>query len=402
MLIIVRTRKPLRIAIVDILGSSPVEELPMGEAGREMERHEIVVIGGGAMGLAAARALRIRGHDVCLIERGAVGGEASGAAAGILGAVSETDRDDLARLGARSVSQYRALIPELCDATGVCIDFWKEGTIRLAYSPEENGSLRERLERAGRVGVAANFLEPAEVHRLEPDLAIAPDQLAVLFPDEGRVEGASLCAALGRDFVARGGALRCSEKVRRVTVEGGKVSGVEADGVRISCDAVVDCAGAWSGGFEGAPEVPVEPVRGQIVCLHAARPLFRHTIYTDAIYAAARRDGRLLVGSTRERVGYEKQVTAEGVASILGRAFRLSSSLRSLAVAGWWSGLRPVSADGMPIVGFWPGLVGYFVATGLGRNGILLAPVISGVVADCFEGRATAESGLLDPARLVP
>ncbi len=366
-----------------------------------MNRYDIVVIGGGVIGASAARVLRMQGRDVCLIERSAPGGESSGAAAGILGALSETDSDLLARLGMRSVRLYRSMITDLVEATGRNIDFWKEGTIRIAFDAEGESALAARVSRADRLGATAIALDRAQLRRLEPDLAAAGDRLTVLFPDEGRVEGRSLCRALIDDFAARGGVVMRHTAVRRVVVEGGRVSGVETPSQAIACDAVVDAAGAWAGGFEGAPDIPVEPVRGQMVCVTLSRPLFRHTIYTDRVYAAARRDGRLLLGSTRERVGFVKLVSAAGVAGILARGFRLSGAIRQAAVTAWWCGLRPCSRDGLPLVGFWPGLDGYLVATGHGRNGVLLAPITAELIADAFDGRVGTDAALLDPGRRI-
>jgi glycine oxidase len=369
-----------------------------------MDKCEIVVIGGGVVGAAAARALCLRGRQITVVERGVPGGEASGAAAGILGAVSETDADEVARLGLRSIALYRDLLAELGEAAAA-VDFWKEGTIRLACSVAGEEALGERCARAARLAARAVAIEPRRLGRLEPLLAMSTARSAVLFPDEGRVDGGALSAALIGDVVRRGGALRAGCAVRRVVIEGGRVTGVETDAGAIACDAVVDAAGAWAGKFAGGPSLPVEPLRGQMVGLAAPRPVFRHTVYADAVYAVARRDGSLLLGSTRERAGYHKAATAAGVAGILGRAFALGPSvaqaLRAMPVRAWWSGLRPLSRDGLPLVGFWPGLRGYMVAVGHGRNGVLLAPVTAELVADAFDGRRSAAGELLSPARLA-
>ncbi len=364
-------------------------------------RHEIVVIGGGVIGVAVARALRMRGRNVCLVERDRPGSESSGAAAGILGAVSETDSDAVAVLGLRSVQFYRTLVDELRRDTGREIDYWKEGTLRLAHGEQETARLQVRVERAGRVGAGADWIDADRLARMEPGLGADEERRAVLFPDEGRVEGAALCEALAADFVGRGGTLLSGTEIRRVAIEGGVATGVEVESGAIACDAVVDAAGAWSGQFHGGPDIPVEPLRGQMVCLRAQRPFFRHTVYTESVYAAARRDGRLLLGSTRESVGYRKEVTCGGAGAILRRAFAIAPGARGLAVSGWWSGLRPLSVDGLPLVGFWPGLPNYMVATGHGRNGLLLAPVTAEIVADLFDGRTSPEAEALDPARLA-
>jgi glycine oxidase len=163
---------------------------------------------------------------------------------------------------------------------------------------------------------------------------------------------------------------------------------VTANG-RVACDAVVNALGAWAGRVRGTTPLPVRPVRGQMVVVQAARAPFRHAVYSPRAYAVARRDGRVLLGSTREPVGFDKRVTAGGVAAILYAACELSPQLGTLPLTDAWAGLRPGSDDGRPIVGADPAVQGYYVASGHYRNGVLLAPITAQLIAASVRGERT-------------
>jgi glycine oxidase len=156
----------------------------------------------------------------------------------------------------------------------------------------------------------------------------------------------------------------------------------------VACGAVVNAMGAWAGQVRGPTALPVRPVRGQIAVVRAPRPPFRHALYSSRAYAVARRDGRVLLGSTYEAVGFDRHATAGGIATIVGAALELSPAIGALPLADVWAGLRPASADGRPIVGADPAVQGYYVATGHYRNGVLLAPITARLVAALLRGES--------------
>jgi len=365
-----------------------------------MEQTEIVVAGAGVIGASIARQLRLSGRRVVLIDRGAVAGEASGAAAGILGVFSETGDDTLTRLGMRSASAYPGLIGELLEATGIAVEYSRTGTLFLAPTAAEGERLAQRRRRCARLGAVIDQVSADQLCRLEPHLSRrAAGVGALLFHGEGRVDSAALARACTAEFAARGGRFRQGCRLDAVVVQTGRVTGVVTDDGEIGCDVVVDARGAWSASGVPGVRVEVEPVRGQMVCVRGPRRVFGHTIYRENVYASPRRDGRVLLGSTREPVGFENAVTATGAGSILRRAFEIAGDLQRLPVDGWWSGLRLASPDGLPIVGFAPEVEGYMLATGHGPNGILLAPVTAAIVSELLDGVARAEDEALSPAR---
>ena len=179
-------------------------------------------------------------------------------------------------------------------------------------------------------------------------------------------------------------------QVRRVFVEGGRARGVTLeDGSVERGEQVVLAAGSWSTLVEGVPLAPgaVRPARGQIVELTLRAPLFSHVLFGPGADLVPRSDGRVLIGSTLEFVGYHKDVTARGVRDLLVAATRLFPALEEGSMSGYWSNFRPFTPEGRPLLG--PSeLPGLLLATGHHRNGILLAPLTGEIVAAAVEGRA--------------
>ena len=201
---------------------------------------------------------------------------------------------------------------------------------------------------------------------------------------------------------ARAGVRFVRAEVRRVRHAGRRVLGIDTDDGPHDAAHVVVAAGAWSALVEGVP-LPagaVTPVRGQMIELRAAAPpLLRHVVFGAGGYLVPRADGRVLVGSTEEHVGFAREVTAAGRGTLTARAARLCPALGALPVADHWSGLRPASADALPYVGATP-IAGLWLAAGHFRNGILLAPLTGEIVAALVTGGTVpVDVTALSPAR---
>jgi glycine oxidase len=175
-----------------------------------------------------------------------------------------------------------------------------------------------------------------------------------------------------------------------VVVEAERVSGVELDGQVVAAGIVVIAAGSWSGLIPGSRIAPqsIKPVRGQMVQLQTRVPLLARPVICGEGYLVPRADGRILAGSTFELAGFDKQVTAGGLAKILGAAVELCPSLADVRVQEFWAGLRPCTDDHHPVLGAGP-LGGLFLATGHFRNGILLTPITAQVIAQAILGQKT-------------
>lgn len=348
---------------------------------------DAVVVGGGVVGLAAARVLAAEGIRVLVVERGRVGEEASGAAAGMLTAqVHAAPGAPLLDLALRARERHAALAAELEDETGIGVDRSERGALEIAFTDAAAEALSDRARWQRGRGLAAEPLAAAELAEAEPN--ISPDvRGGVFYRDDRAVDNVRLCRALAASAVARGATLLAGRPVTALILEGGRVAGVQAGRERIDAPLVLNAAGAWAGLLAGDPAPPpVEPVRGHIVAFDVAPPLLRHVVWSPAGYLVPRADGRLLAGSTVENAGFDKSVTAGALAAVLAIALEIAPRLAGVAVADSWAGLRPGSPDGLPIVGA-GGVPGLFHAAGLFKNGILLGPLVGEAAARLALGR---------------
>jgi glycine oxidase len=173
--------------------------------------------------------------------------------------------------------------------------------------------------------------------------------------------------------------------VEELVIEGNRLTGVQTSSGFVNCAAAVVAAGTWSSHIKSSFPLPsIEPIRGQMVCLEAKPQVTRHVIYSARGYIVPRQDGRLLAGSTSERVGFAKCVTAGGISAILRNAEEISPAISDLPIADTWAGLRPRAADGLPVLGPCGEIDGLFYATGHYRNGILLAPLTGDLISEAI------------------
>jgi len=344
---------------------------------------DVAIIGGGIMGSAVALRLAQRGVPVTVIERGIPGAEASSAAAGILGPQMEAEGPGpLLELGLQSRALYPALAGELRELTGIDVGYDRSGVLAVAF--DEAGAQRLQARQAWQRarGLRVDALSGDEARQLEP--ALGPSVRAALaFPDDAQVVARELARAFSQAAAVAGAKFSTGRYVRRVRIEGGRATGVELDGETLPAGVVVVAAGSWSGLVEGAGVSPavVRPARGQLVSIETRPPLFRHVVSAPGGYLVPRRDGTVLAGSTVEMVGFHKQVTVGGLATILTLARTLVPGLADAPVTGSWSNFRPYTEDHLPVLGKTP-VEGLVLATGHYRNGILLAPITAQVIAE--------------------
>jgi glycine oxidase len=339
---------------------------------------------------------------VLVVERQRPGAEASSAAAGMLAPQAEADADSpLLRLALRARDRHLSLAAELEEETGIRVDLSSLGLIAVALGDAEEVELLRRRDWQAAQGLAVEVLGPEELREAEPNLTPAARR-GLLLPGDRRVDNVRLTRALAASAVARGATLLCGRPVTGLIVEGGRVAGVRAGSETLRAPVVVNAMGAWAGMLEGDPQPPpVEPVRGQIVAFDMAPTLLRHVVYSHRGYLVPRADGRLLAGSTSERAGFDKSVTAGALRRVLDIALEIAPVLAEVPVAETWAGLRPGSPDGWPILG--PGaLPGLVHAAGLFRNGILLGPLVGEIAAALARGVPPGEDlAPFDPGRFA-
>ncbi|MDQ6651040.1 MAG: glycine oxidase ThiO [Actinomycetota bacterium] len=351
---------------------------------------DVVVVGGGVLGLAIAWRVAAAGSAVTVVDP-APGRGASWAAAGMLAPVTEASfgEEALLALNLDSVRRYPTFVEDLEDLTGIPVGYRTTGTLAVAADTGDRAVLAELARFQVGLGLATEVLTGRECRVLEPMLA--PGIRGGLFvAGDHQIDNRRLSAALLAAVERAGGVLR-RERVEEVACTAGRASGVRlAGGERLDAPVVVLAAGCWSAGVAGLPPdvvPPVRPVKGQILRLRdrsGTAPFLsravRALVSGGHVYVVPRLDGEIVVGASVEEMGFDTRVTAGAVYELLRDARTALPGLGELELVESHAGLRPGSPDNAPLLGptALPGLV---LATGHFRNGILLTPVTADVIS---------------------
>jgi glycine oxidase len=337
---------------------------------------DIIIVGGGIIGLSLSIALRKRGASVLVVERGEPGREASHAAGGMLVDSPLETPGVLQPLATASARLYPEFAYELEVESGMKIDLRDFGTILLPST-----------EHIRHPALRASALIPVRLSEVEPTLAEAPfPHRPAFYLKERSVDPRALTAAAWKTAKSRGVDFSSGDEVTTVTVTDGHATGVSTVKTTFHAAKVVNCAGAWSGQIP-PHAFPTRPVKGQMLCLiMPSRTLLKHVVRSPEAYLIPRSDGRLLVGATVEEAGFDKRTDLPTIQHLHKASISLVPKLADAKILESWAGLRPGTPDALPILGetYTPG---YFVATGHFRDGILLAPITAEVMAAVIEGR---------------
>lgn len=366
----------------------------------QMKRADMIVLGGGIIGCSLAEELARRGRRVLVVERGRIGAEASSAAAGILAAQMDLPAPGPCfELCQASRRMYPRWVEHLERRSGVPVGYHVDGILYLATTGREVHLMERRARWQRASGLRVDRWSPKEARRHEPAVDGRFKQ-GFHFPTEAQVDNVALMQALAVAARKAGVELRDETAVHRVLVRGGVARGVETSQGSLESAVVVNCLGSWAD-LDGAFPVrlPVEPARGQMLSFQGPVRLIRHAVMSERAYAVQRRDGRVLVGSTIERAGFEKALTLEGIHAILSGVRHLSSAFDSCAWRDAWAGFRPRTADGLPIIGQ-TAIKGLYAATGHFRHGILLAPITAHLLAELIlNGKSSTDLSPFSPLR---
>jgi glycine oxidase len=337
---------------------------------------DVIVIGGGVIGLSLAWRLRKAAATVLVVEKGEPAREATYAAGGMLADCDPAIPPELRTLATASARLYPEFVKELQAEAFQSPDLREQGTIAF-FDSEEVSGCREARE-----------LSDGEMSELEPRIARGG---AAYFLPERSVDPRKLGRALDKAARTLGVDLVSGSPVTEVATLGARAIGVRTAKSFYAANTVVNCAGAWAAQLKPLG-VPTRPVKGQMVCLipmagekHAG-PVVQHVIRTPEVYIIPRTDGRVLLGATVEEVGFEKRVDPETVKWFTATATAVVPEIAKMRFHDAWAGLRPGTPDGLPIMGA-TSLKGYFAATGHFRDGILLAPVTAVVMTQLLKGR---------------
>ncbi|MEV6291840.1 glycine oxidase ThiO [Streptomyces sp. NPDC051896] len=370
---------------------------------------DVLVIGGGIIGLVTAWRAAQRGLATAVVDP-EPGGGAARVAAGMLAAVTELHygEERLLALNLESARRYPDFAAELTELTGHDLGYRRCGTLAVALDADDRAHLRDLHALQQRSGLDSEWLSGRECRRLEPMLA--PGVRGGLRVDgDHQIDPRRLAAALVT-ACERAGVEFHRAWAERLDVVRDRAAGVTtADGTELRAGRVVLAAGSMSGRLAGVPEAllpPVRPVKGQVLRLTVPRryaPFLSRTVRAvvrgSQVYLVPRENGELVVGATSEELGWDTTVTAGGVYELLRDAHELVPGITELPLAETRAGLRPGSPDNAPLLGP-SGLDGLLLATGHYRNGVLLTPVTGDVMAEVLaSGRLPEEARPFTPQR---
>lgn len=350
---------------------------------------DVVIVGGGVIGLSIAWVLTRAGARVTVLDRQAVGRAASWAGAGMIPPYAERlTTNPTLELRSWSALLYPEWSSELREATGIDNGWDRTGGVDVAATESEADELRSMTGRWRLEHVVYERMGPKDFARVEP--ALNPElSVAYYLPDRAQIRNPRHLRALEAAFVAWGGRILADSGAIGFDRSGDRVVAVRTSGGSVACGSVVIAAGAWSSGLLAGlgADVPTPPIRGQIVLLRSDRPLIRRIVEHGRMYLVPRRDGRVLVGATEEDAGFDDGATEPAARDLRAEAVRLCPVLADAEVETTWAGLRPGSRDSRPYLGWLPGWRNVVVASGHKRSGIQLAPASAEVVADLVLGR---------------
>ncbi len=341
-----------------------------------MKTWDVVVIGGGVIGLSLAWQLRHASASVLVVEKGEPAREATAAAGGMIAHCDPAIPPALAAMALASARMYPEFVAELRAEAFESPDLREQGTILFAGASDAPTCEGFRSLSEAELSELEPLIKMRGSAYLLPERSVDPRKLGSVLEKAART--------VGVDFVT-------GSPVTEVAVLGGRTIGVRTSKSFYAAGAVVNCAGAWASLMKPSG-VPTRPVKGQMVCVippadsaHTG-PLIRHVVRTPEVYIVPRTDGRILLGATVEDVGYDKRVDPDVVRRFTESAANVVPEIAGMRMHDAWAGLRPGTPDGLPIMGA-TSMKGYFAATGHYRDGIMLAPVTALAMTELLKGR---------------
>ena len=340
---------------------------------------DCIIVGGGAIGLLTARQLFLEGVDVLLLERGPLGGESSWAGGGIISPLYPWRYDDSVNvLAERSKNIYPELSKTLFEETGSDCELINSGLFTVISDGQH-----EILDWAKKWSVDASFIDDADaIHEIEKSVGDAVDK-GIWMPDIMQIRNPKLVKALKASFDYLSIPYQEQTEVEEIIVENDKVSGVRTKQKTFFADKVIIASGAWSAQFSVTQSsVDVLPVKGQMIMYKGEPDLVKRIILSEGHYVIPRKDGRILAGSTLEKIGFDKTVSSSALDELHRAAVELIPLLSGLEVERQWAGLRPGTEKGIPYVCRHDDIEGLFVHAGHFRNGIVLGAASAELMVD--------------------
>lgn len=354
---------------------------------------DVLIVGAGIIGSAIAYNLRKRGIDVMVLERKEAGSQASSAAAGLLAPLGPlSGPGPFADLLLTSFSMFPSLVPELEAASGLQLGYEQTRALRTVRNPKRVSNLKKCLEAWKPLGLTMHWLTGDEARRQEP--LLAPDVSAAIYaPEESQIQATQITQAFST--AARKLGAKFSSYTEAIDI---KHKDEEITGVQTSQDEIINCShlilatGAWAAQHEKwfNITIPVRPVKGQIISLQKTSPSLKHIIFGESAYIAQKQDS-VIVGATKEDVGFNTQTTDEGISWLRDTAIRFIPTMQETTLLSAWAGLRPGTPDKQPILGPAPRWKNVTLALGHNSVGIILSAITGQTIAELVVTGQTPE-----------
>lgn len=351
------------------------------ERGNIRNMSDILIVGGGIIGMLTARELSLAGMKVTIAEQANAGHESSWAGGGIISPLYPWRYPDpVSELAKWGQEFYPELIDEINSETGLDAELIQNGL--LIFDDEQELI----LEWAKKWQSPLQLIDNKEVYSLEPELSpnIVKEQKAIWMPDVRQVRNPRLVKATKKYLLKHGVKFLEKTEVTGFITKANKVAGVTSSSGDIEADRVLVSGGAWSANLlkNININIAVKPVKGQMILYKTESSKIKRIILSQDRYIIPRRDGRVLVGSTLEHTGFEKNLTTGAREELMDEAARIIPFLKEVEVEHHWAGLRPGSTNGIPYICQVQSVESLYINTGHYRNGVVLGPASARLMAD--------------------
>ncbi len=342
---------------------------------------DIVIIGGGVIGLTCAYEIASLGATVTVVDRQQVGQEASWAGAGMLPPGQCSGPSALRNLAKQSTERWSQLSAELLSQTGLDNGFRQCGALQISL--ENCETILPEVEAWAAAGVEAERLDSSGLMQYEP-MINEQFEIGYRLPTMAQVRNPHHLQALKQACLSLNVKLIEGFDVREFSLVENRIESISDGSTVIHADQFVLASGAWSEQLAGLIKIDlqVEPIRGQIVLMKLPEPIITHIIEDGPRYLVPREDGHVLIGSTEERAGFVKENTEQGIQGLIDFATRVVPKLKSAEIVKAWSGLRPKARRGYPFIGQHDQVENLVIAAGHFRDGLSQSPATAQLICD--------------------
>ena len=340
-----------------------------------MNGYDAVIAGGGVIGASIALELAGAGLHVALFDANQPGKEASWASAGMISPAPENlGSIPFVPISLASAALYPEFIRNVEELSGIDVGYRQDGAIDALLDGNVEEELSTVIALQHGVGLRAEALNALQAREMEPALSEAIEA-AIFRPDEASLDNRAFTEAVLKAAQRNGAKIFAGNGAKAIWKENGRCRGLILQNGQVEAKSTIIAAGCFSAQIEGvAAYAPVFPAKGQMIALRCESVEIRRVLWLEHTYLVPRNDRRIIAGSTIERTGFDRNVTAGGIKKILSEVLQLAPGLEKAQIEETWAGLRPDSPDHLPILGP-TDLDGLLIATGHFRSGILLAPI---------------------------